>query len=268
MEFSNKYIVGFALLLCLVCSAAVSTLAVELKDLQQANMLLDRRTNVLRVAGVFAAGETPPAEEINAYFLDGRVAYLVVDRTTGAIVADPTTIADVTSAETFDATKWAKSHASDEALTSPIDRQFKDTQLRYVPAYLQVIKVTTDEVDCLVLPIQGYGLWSILRGYLAVSRDLSEVIGITYYEHGETPGLGGEVDNPSWKAQFPGKEIYGPEGEPILEVKKFGTVTDPSYQVDGMAGSTITTGGVDLMLEFWLGESGYGPYLKAQRGDA
>ncbi|QDU85018.1 Na(+)-translocating NADH-quinone reductase subunit C [Planctomycetes bacterium Pla163] len=268
MDFSNKYVVGFAVVLCLVCAAAVSVLAVELKPQQEANMLLDRRTNVLRVAGVLETGETRTAEEINAFFEDGRIEYLVVERASGKVVDDPSTIEGIDSAESFDATKWAKDNAKNDQLTSPIDPAYKETQMRVVPAYLQVIKVTTDEVDCLVLPIQGYGLWSTLRGYLAVSRDLSHVIGITYYEHGETPGLGGEVDNPSWKAQFPGKEIYGDQGEPILEVKKSGMVTEPSHQVDGMAGATITTDGVDLMLEFWLGDGGYGPYLKAQRGDA
>jgi Na+-transporting NADH:ubiquinone oxidoreductase subunit C len=126
--------------------------------------------------------------------------------------------------------------------------------------------VTT--VQCLVLPIQGYGLWSTLKGYLAVKSDLSEVVGITYYEHGETPGLGGEVDNPRWKAQFPGKPIFGPSGETVLTVVKNGQVTNSKVQVDGIAGSTITTKGVNLMLQFWLSEHGYGHYLARLRAAA
>lgn len=268
MEFSNKYIVGFAAALCVVCASVVSFLAVQLKDIQEANRLLDRRTNVLRVAGVLGAGETLPAEQINAYFEDGRVRYLVVDRVSGEVVEDPSSLPDVENAEQFDATKWAKGHAKDEELTTAMPREFRETQIRPLPDYLQVISVTTDEANCLVLPIQGYGLWSTLRGFLAVKPDLSEVVGITYYEHGETPGLGGEVDNPSWKGQFPGKQIYAEDGTPKLEVTKAGMVQDSSYQVDGMAGATITTDGVDLMLDLWLGEYGYGPYLKAQRGGA
>jgi len=268
LEFSNKYILGFAFALCVACASVVSFLAVQLKDIQEANRLLDRRLNVLRVAGVLEEGESLPKEEVNAFFENGQVRYLVVDRDTGEELEDPSTLPDVKDAENFDATKWAKEHAKVEGMTEPIPSEFKGTQIRHVPNYLQVISVRTDEVDCLVLPIQGYGLWSTLRGYLAVSPDLSEVVGITYYEHGETAGLGGEVDNPRWKGQFPGKVIYAEDGSPKLTVTKAGMVTDPSYQVDGMAGATITTNGVDLMLEFWLGESGYGPYLKAQRADA
>lgn len=268
MEFSNKYVLGFATLLCIGCAAVVSFLAVSLKDLQDANRLLDRRLNVLRVAGVIEEGESLPKEEVDAFFANGEVRYLVVDRSTGEVLEDPSTLPDVDDAENFDATKWAKNNSKVEGMTVPIPAEFKGTQIRHVPNYLQVIAVQTDEVDCLVLPIQGYGLWSTLRGYLAVRPDLTEVVGITYYEHGETAGLGGEVDNPRWKAQFPGKVIYADDGTPKLTVTKSGMVTDKSYQVDGMAGATITTNGVDLMLEFWLGEAGYGPYLKAQRGGA
>jgi len=92
------------------------------------------------------------------------------------------------------------------------------------------------------------------------------VMGITYYEHGETPGLGGEVDNPAWKAQWVGKDAYDDEGQPRVTVVKAGTVTDAGYQVDGMSGATITSNGVSAMIELWLGEHGYGKFLRTVAG--
>jgi Na+-transporting NADH:ubiquinone oxidoreductase subunit C len=111
-----------------------------------------------------------------------------------------------------------------------------------------------------IIPIRGRGLWSTLFGYIALAEDASQVSGITFYEHGETPGLGGEVDNPDWKAQWPGKAAIE-DGQVVIEVKKQGQVTDSRRQVDGMAGATITTQGVHRLVRFWLGEQGFGKYL-------
>ena len=270
MEFSKAYIVIFSIVLCTICALAVSSVAVGLSAKQGENMKLDRRVNLLAVSGELDEGEPRDAAIINAYFEDGRVRYLVFDRTTGEVVPESELAAKVgvERAEDFDATKWAKENAKDAALVAAVPEQFKNTQVRGLPRYLQVIEIATPEVQCLVLPIQGYGLWSTLKGFLAVKSDLSEVVGITYYEHGETPGLGGEVDNPRWKAQFPGKPIFGPTGETVLTVVKNGQVTNDKVQVDGIAGSTITTKGVNLMLQFWLSEHGYGLYLARLRAAA
>ena len=115
-----------------------------------------------------------------------------------------------------------------------------------------------------VVPIEGYGLWSTLYGFLAVGQDGNTIQGITYYQHGETPGLGGEVDNPNWKALWPGRKIYGDSGDPAIRVIKgtAGSAANAPYEVDGLTGATITSNGVTSMLDFWLGESGFKNYLK------
>ena len=114
--------------------------------------------------------------------------------------------------------------------------------------------------DQIILPIRGRGLWSTLWGYIALSKDANTIHGITFYQHRETPGLGGEVDNPRWKAQWRGKQAIR-DGEVVLQVMRWGQVTDPSRQIDGLAGATITTAGVDRLVRFWLGDQGFGKYL-------
>src|SRR5690606_15978626 len=115
------------------------------------------------------------------------------------------------------------------------------------------------QLDTLILPVRGYGLWSTMQGFIAVKGDLNTVTGFGFYEHGETPGLGGEIDNPQWKALWPGKEVFNAEGEVALHVIK-GNVDRSSpaakNQVDGIAGATLTSNGVNYLLDFWLGESG------------
>ena len=124
------------------------------------------------------------------------------------------------------------------------------------------------EIEQIVLPVNGKGLWSTLYGFIALEGDMNTVSGLTFYQHGETPGLGGEVDNPAWKAKWVGKMAFGEDLEPQLEVIK-GTV-DPggkraAHQVDGLSGATITSLGVTNLLRYWLGDHGFGPFLKRLR---
>ena len=123
--------------------------------------------------------------------------------------------------------------------------------------------VKDDEVEAIILPIEGMGLWSTLYGYIALDADVNTIEGITFYEHGETPGLGGEVDNPRWKALWPGRKAFDERGNVKIQVKKgpAGPPSEDPYQVDGLSGATLTSRGVTNMLHFWLGEEGFGPYL-------
>ncbi|MGB0330534.1 MAG: Na(+)-translocating NADH-quinone reductase subunit C [Planctomycetota bacterium] len=243
MDFSNKYVLGFALVLCVICSALVSSTAVALKERQDAN----KRRQVIRVAGLADAGAALPKEEVDQIFenIQGRV----IDRETGEYLDVP--LASV------DPIKESK----DPAMSASTPSEFKAAQVARLSNRLQVFEVKTPGKECLVLPIHGKGLWSTMYGYLAVKNDLSAVVGITFYDHGETPGLGGEIDNPSWKEQFPGKRVYGAEGV-VLGVVKASAPRDDAYEVDGLSGATITTNGVDATIKLWLGPAGYGPYLE------
>jgi Na+-transporting NADH:ubiquinone oxidoreductase subunit C len=134
-------------------------------------------------------------------------------------------------------------------------------QAKYAPVYL--VK-EDDTVKTIILPVHGYGLWSTMYGFLAIESDLNTVVGLKFYDQKETPGLGGEVENPLWRAQWEAKKIHDDDGELRIEVLK-GTVDktreESQYQVDGLAGSTITSRGVTNLLRYWLGENGFGPYL-------
>ena len=113
------------------------------------------------------------------------------------------------------------------------------------------------------MPVRGKGLWSTLKGFVSVSADDFTTRGITFYSHGETPGLGGEVDNPAWKAQWStAKKTLDADGQVILSVTKSGAA-GPN-DIDGLAGATITTQGVDKLIKYWLGNDGFGTYLKSK----
>jgi Na+-transporting NADH:ubiquinone oxidoreductase subunit C len=120
-------------------------------------------------------------------------------------------------------------------------------------------------IETMILPIHGYGLWSTLYGFIALEGDLKTVVGLGFYQHAETPGLGGEVDNPNWRQQWTGKVVYDEDGEVAVQVLK-GSVdsSNPNaeHQVDGLAGATLTSRGVEALVRFWLGENGFGPFLE------
>lgn len=253
MDFSNKYILGFAAAICVVCALAVSSLAVALGDVIDKNRLLDQQRQVLRVSGLAAAGEDLSAERVAELFqsVEGKV----IDRRTGEYL-------DL-SIEDVDPIKEAGD--TELSIATP-DEAKTGAQVPRLPDRLEVFEVTEPGKECIVLPIHGKGLWSTMYGYLALTSDASEVKGITFYQHGETPGLGGEIDNKQWQASWIGKSVYKDGGIGLGAVKK-SAPRDEDYQVDGLSGATITTRGVDATVKLWLGDAGYGPYLERRKTD-
>ena len=250
MPRSAWYTLGFATAICLVCSILVTTAAVSLEEKQEINQTLDRRKNVLVAAGLLQEGQAVGASEIEELFKSFEPA--VVDLETGEEVpgVDP---------ESVDQRQMAK------GLNTSLPVEANRAQVRRISKQAVVYKLLGDDgkLEKLVLPVWGKGLWSTLYGYIALESDLETVGGLTFYEHKETPGLGGEVDNPRWKSLWPGRKIFGPEGEVAIEVIKgsAGLPDQDPYHVDGLSGATITSRGVTYLLRFWLGEPGFGGYL-------
>jgi Na+-transporting NADH:ubiquinone oxidoreductase subunit C len=137
---------------------------------------------------------------------------------------------------------------------------------KYATVYL--VKDEQGKLQKVILPVYGYGLWSTLYGFLALQGDINTVVGLGFYEHAETPGLGGEVDNPAWKAQWVGKKIFDDQGNIAIRVTKSPVAeSDPRavYDIDALSGATLTSNGVNNLVHFWVGPDGFGPYLQKLR---
>ena len=108
-------------------------------------------------------------------------------------------------------------------------------------------------------------VWASFPTIVTCAADLNTVEGLEFYSHKETPGLGGEVDNPRWKKIWIGKKVYNNNKNVSLEVIK-GAVNPQDqnidYKVDGLSGATLTSRGVTNMLAYWFGESGYSKLLE------
>ncbi len=254
MQHSVGYTILFAGLICVACAVLVSSSAVSLSEMQQANAALDKRKNVLLSAGLAQPTDKLDAARVQELFR--TVKPMVIELQSGEAVPD-------IDPSTFDQRKARNDpDASREAPPN-------DSSISRLPNHAVVYQVLNEsgELQMVVLPIEGYGLWSTLYGFLSLDADTRTVRGLTYYQHGETPGLGGEVDNPRWKARWPGRLAFDGAGETVIEVIKgqAGSPEEDPHRVDGLAGATITSRGVTNMLRFWLGENGFGPYLKRLR---
>lgn len=255
-----------ALLLCIVCSVLVSGAAVMLRPRQDANRRLEIQRNILLAAGVL---ENPDAPADTIRELSERVERRLVklptpQDETGGFVADPPPGLDPNE---YDQRKGARD--PELSIRIPPEQDLAGIGRREIYSWVYFVKDESGEVRYLVLPVYGRGLWSTLYGFLALYYpDLDTIRGLTFYEHGETPGLGGEVENEAWKAQWEGKQPFSPGYDVVIRLVKGGVSPDQRLaiqQVDGLTGATITSQGVEGLVRYWLGGHGFGPILQQIR---
>lgn len=249
---SNKKTLIVATVLSVVCSIALAAAVTLLKPVQTKNKELEKQRKILAAAGVMEEGKGSAAE-VNAAF--SRFERYVV-------TLDDGSFRQVALDDAFDMRKASKDPKRSLALTGAQDQA--KIKRRANEADVYVLRDEAGAVKELVLPVSGYGLWSTLYGYLVVKNDGNTVVGITFTEHAETPGLGGEVDNPKWKAQWTGKRIYDADGASRLGLKKGGvdaSKPEAVHEVDGLSGATLTSNGVTNLVHFWTGELGYQKFL-------
>src|SRR5690606_34311905 len=249
-----------ALVLSIFFSVVVSTAAVMLRPAQIKNQNLDIKTNILSAAGMLESGSS--AEQIEETF--ERFDVRLVDLDTGDFVeASAVGVEDPMKYDMYKA-------ASDPAMSTNIPSSEDKAGIKRRPNIAKVYTLSENgKMVRVVLPIHGYGLWSTLYGFISLEGDLNTIEGLGFYAHAETPGLGGEVDNPRWKQQWVGKELYGSEPtEPKIQLVKGGVSSDAKdreHKVDALSGATLTSVGVQRLVNYWMGDRGFAPFLKKLR---
>lgn len=196
-----------ALAVSLVSSVFVAGAAVSLKPVQIENRQLDKQRSILAIAGLGEASMS--SREIKDLF-SSRIKARVVDLETGEYT-------DAYDPNVFDPLKAAKDPKLSEALADEQDIALIKRRERFTTVYM----VEQDgRLDSLILPVRGYGLWSTLHGFVAVKSDLNTVVGLGFYQHAETPGLGGEVDESEVEGAVAGQD----------PVRRAGQTGDPHRQ--------------------------------------
>lgn len=244
--------VGFVFVVCIVCAALVSFSAVTLKPLQTANKLLDQQTKILEAANLLESSGKDAKSIVAAYnkFVEAKM----IDLDSGEFIEGDPLMFD----ERRDARDVEKSDKPENDIAG-INR-------RAHSSVVYIVRNGAGEVETVVLPIVGSGLWDLMFGYVGLEADLNTVKSVIYSDHKETPGLGAEVMNPKWKALWPGKKIFDQSGQPAIKLVKGGAKADDINGVDALSGATLTSNGVTRTLQFWFGEEGYGPFITKNRG--
>ncbi|TCP93227.1 Na+-transporting NADH:ubiquinone oxidoreductase subunit C [Cricetibacter osteomyelitidis] len=237
-------------LVSLICSIIVAGASVALKPTQEEQKLLDKQRNILSVAGLLE-----PKTNIKAVYAE-RIEPRLVDLATGDYVEQ---------SGTFDAKVAVKDPAQRIAIEPADDKAGIKVRAKLAEVYL--VKNAEGKVTQIVLPMYGTGLWSVMYGFVALDTDADTIKGITYYEQGETAGLGGEIANPLWQKHFVGKKLFNAEGQVALHIGK-GASSDAAHGVDGLSGATLTTNGVQGSFDYWFGKNGFGPYLEKVKAGA
>ena len=234
---------GVVTALCLVCAIFVSFASVQLRPFQDENKAKDIQRNILAAAGF------SDVKDVKAVFEQNIEARVINFKTGEFTNTDPKSF-------DFEKTKFdqKRSIKLDKATdTAGILRMTEES-----PVY--IAKGKNGGIDSIILPIQGYGLWGVMYGFISLEADTTTVKSINFYKHNETPGLGGEIQNKAWVATWSGKQL------PIDIVK--GTAGSDAHKVDGLSGATLTSKGVDHTVKFWTSENAFGPFLAKVRQGA
>ncbi|MDE4455777.1 Na(+)-translocating NADH-quinone reductase subunit C [Psychrobacter sp. DAB_AL62B] len=257
---NNMKTIIVALTLCLVCSVLVAAAAVGLKPAQVENAKLDRNKNILVAAGMFNP-DTDTNEDVAERFKDFNVE--IVDLNKGNYLDDEALKAvGIADRNTYDASQATKNKALSDDLGDN-DPASIGRKPKYAKVYVK--NDAAGKPEMIVLPIQGYGLWGTIYGFLTLEGDMNTIKGISFYEHKETPGLGARIEEPKWRAMWTGIHSYDENGDVATGVATSGSKEN---WVDGISGATLTSRGVSNMIQFWLGEQGYKPYLDSLRKES
>jgi Na+-transporting NADH:ubiquinone oxidoreductase subunit C len=238
-----------SLIVCLVCSAAISLTVSLLHPYKEANRARERRARIEQIVA-----STPGLAELVEDDAGAQLEVRIVDLETGERVegVDP---------EDFDPVAAARDPELGVAIPPEADVAGLGRRARHGLVYLVRSQAGP---GLIVLPVEGTGYVSTMRGYLALEPDLRTIRALSFYEQSETPGLGGEIENPEWLDQWAGKRAFDADGRVRIAVATPGdesTAADRIHRVDGISGATRTGAGVTRMLRFWLGPWGYGPTL-------
>ncbi|MFM2482245.1 Na(+)-translocating NADH-quinone reductase subunit C [Celerinatantimonas sp. YJH-8] len=246
-----KVVVGISL----ICSIVVSGAAIGLRGMQNNNKLLDKQKNILAVSGVSTQGKR--ISDVYKKYIETKVVNLNTGEYVDSHQINPAS---------FDQKKAAEDPTMSIRLSPEQDTAGIIRRSNYATVYL--VHDDSGKLDRVILPIHGRGLWSMMYAFLAVAPDGNTVQGIIYYDQGETPGLGGEVENPNWRAKFVGKKLYDEKFQPALTLVKGEAAPSARSKVDALSGATLTSNGVRNTFKFWLGQEGYAHYLtKLRQGE-
>lgn len=240
----------------LVCSILVGVSTTTLRPIKERNEALQRYRNVVSLTGLVEPG----ADDDTVFEVVSQLDVRVVDLRSGEFAAD-------LDPDAIDSRAAAIDPDRSTAIPAAADVAGLGRRANHEVVYLVWLDESLNRV---IFPISGQGMWSTLYGFIALESDLTTIAAVRFYEQAETAGLGDQIEDPDWQAQWRDRKMYSGTGDVQFQVA--GGVVSPSsasaaYQVDGLTGATITGMGVTNLVRYWFGPEGYGPLLAKMAED-
>ena len=216
----NSYIIIYSAVLVIVVAFLLAYIFQDLKPMQDVNVALDKKKQILAALNIRELGDVESAEK----YKEVVKADMIVDA----------------NAQVVEAGEQGGENAA-----------FKLNSADYKAGKLAVYDCEVDGKKKYVIPVYGMGLWGPIWGYIALDDDKNTVFGAYFNHDSETAGLGAEIkDSKAWQDQFIGKKIFSADGQKIaIAVKKKSDVKNPASECDAVTGATLTSDGVSLMLQ-------------------
>jgi len=247
---------GVATGVAVFCSLFVSSAVLWLRPIQLAYASIERNRAIVEASGLIEPGAALDEREIVDLFLDLETR--IVDLDAGAF-------SDAVSATAYD----FRAAIDDPDQTRPIPDELDIANLGRRPVYLPVFLLRDGEmIERIVLPIYGQGMWAMIHGFITIGADFATIEGVTFYEQGETPGIGDRFLQPAWLAQWRGRRAYDESRQLVFRIGAGQAGAATNGAIDAITGATITTSAIERLVRYWLGDDGFGPFLAAQRGAA
>lgn len=238
----GKIIVASLMLFCVICFTVLAVYFLLLQNNNAEPADEQRIAAIIQVAGLAKADETDARVLQNLYHR--RVIARQVDLASGALMPNASSQDTPTTCATL-----------------PADRDPAQIRRRCNTGEVYFIH-ENDNIQQVILPIQGKGAKSMMHAFIALAPDGRTVKNLLYYQQNETPLLGARVEDPAWLHQWAGKKVLNDQAQPALRIVQKGADPQDVYAVDGITGATMTSLGVEKSVNFWMGERGYGPFLR------
>ena len=212
----NKYTIIYASVMVVIVAVLLSIAATQLKPFQDANILIEKKQNILKSVNIVS-----DAKQANDLFSNTIKELFIVNSKGEKIEGDAFKV------------NLKVEHSK------PIDQ-------RKLPVYVADMG---EKGKVYVIPLRGAGLWGPIWGYVALSSDMSTIFGANFDHQGETPGLGAEINTEKFQKPFIGKTIFDQTGLfTSITVAKIGEKSDPAHSVDAISGGAINSKGLQKML--------------------
>lgn len=243
----------------IIVAALLSFVAMQLKPVQENNIKIEKMQNIL--ASVRIESTPKNADELFEQFISTSFVLNENGEEIENVAAfDVDMMAQVSMIEAINKQKSLLTERNISPFTKFVSSFIKSKELdkyqvqsaiekiksdRELPVY---VCTKEDSSAYYIFPLRGKGLWGPIWGYIALESDFNTVYGAVFDHKGETPGLGAEINQGWFQANFRGKKIFDGNTFKSIEVVKPGTVAVNDFNVDAISGGTITSKGVEAML--------------------